>query len=80
VTSQVLDAALSRPGGPGRPIGMLSAMATPHADDRDHEPEELAQAVAVSAALLAAIDAVRRSATAERVQNFDATHSWMAEP
>jgi hypothetical protein len=59
---------------------MLSAMATPHADDRDREPEELAQAVTVSAALLAAIDAIRRSTTTERVQNFDATRSWMAEP
>jgi hypothetical protein len=80
VTSQVLDAVLSRPGGPGRPIGMLSAMATPPADDRDRDPQEWAHALAVSAALLAAIDAVRRDTTTERVQTFDATRSWMAEP
>jgi hypothetical protein len=59
---------------------MLTAMATAHADDRDRDPEELAQAVTVCAALLTAIDAVRRSVTAERVQTFDATRSWMAEP
>jgi hypothetical protein len=59
---------------------MLSAMATPHADDRDRNPEELAQAVTVCAALLSAIDAVRRVPTAERVQTFDAKRSWMAEP
>jgi hypothetical protein len=59
---------------------MLSAMATPHADDRDQEQEqeqELAQAAAVSAALLAAINAVRRSATTDRVRNFDATRPWV---
>jgi hypothetical protein len=59
---------------------MLSTMATPHAGDRDRDPEELTQAVAVSAALLTAIDAVRRSATADRAQTLDATRSWMAEP
>jgi hypothetical protein len=60
---------------------MLSAMATPCADDRDRDrdPQEWAQAVAVSAALLAAIDAVRRDANTERVRISDATRSWMAE-
>jgi hypothetical protein len=80
VTSQVLDAVASRPGGPGRPIGMLWGMATAHADDRDRDPEELTQAVTVCAALLTAIDAVRRSATAEGVQTIDATRLWVAEP